>query len=137
MAILQRPEDVGRDLVARALTSAFADASLSVVRDAIAVNLGTSDQPGWAERIVEEAPSRTAGSPGSSRSRRCRAARRQIAHTAKSLAESVVDRDLLRLKREAVGALSRVDQQAEPARFHAIQERIVRLDRERSVYRGE
>jgi DNA primase len=137
MAILQRPEDVGPDLARRALHAAFADGSLSVVRDALIVNLDTAGEQGWVETVIAEAPEAfqtlvrelaVAPMPGKAET---------IGRYAKSVAESIVDRELLRRKREAVGSLQRVDREAEPERFAEIQRSIVALDQERAVLKGD
>ncbi len=136
-AILQFPEEVGRGLSARVVAAAFANPSLAVVRDAIAVHLGAAGDPGWVDEVVLEAPEAyrplvrelaVAPIPGRPET---------IAQTVRSLASSIVDRELLRRKRDALGALQRTDRAAEPERFAQLQRELVALDAEREALRGE
>ena len=126
MGVLQQPESVGGDLARRALDSVFGDASLSVVRDAVAVHLDAAGQPGWVERVVEEAPEayRTARAGA-------------MAATVRGFAVSLVERDLLREKRELLGALQRVDAAADPERSASLQRRLMAVEEDRRAIRGE
>jgi len=137
MAILQRPEDVGTDLARRALHAAFADPNLAVVRDAVLVTLDSAGRLGWVEEVERDAPEAfrplvrelvVAPIPGKPET---------IGRYAKSVAESIIDRELLRRKREAVGALQRIDREAEPERFAEMQRIIVAIDQERVLLKGE
>ncbi len=137
MAILQYPVEVGVDLAHRALGAAFADASLAVVRDALAVSLDQAAEPGWPDPVVAEAPEAfrplvrelaVAPLPGRAE---------DLPRYVRSIAESLLDRELLRRKRDALGALQRVDRAAAPERFDELQHRLVAIDHERAVLRGE
>jgi len=137
MAILQYPSDVGRDLARRALAAAFADASLAVVRDALTVTLDRADELGWPEPVVAEAPEAfrplvrelaVAPLPGRPE---------DLSRYVRSIAESLLDRELLRRKRDALGALQRIDRATEQDRFAELQRQLVAIDRERATLRGE
>ena len=137
MAILQYPAEVGPDLALRALGAAFADASLAVVRDALTVTLDRAAEPGWPEAVVDEAPESfrplvrelaVAPLPGRPE---------DLSRYVRSIAESLLDRELLRRKRDALGALQRVDRTVDRERFDELQRLLVDIDRERAVLRGE
>jgi DNA primase len=49
----------------------------------------------------------------------------------------VVDRDLLRRKRELLGVMQRLDAAAEPDRFRELQEELVRVESERRALSTE
>ncbi|MBO9577558.1 MAG: DNA primase [Microbacteriaceae bacterium] len=136
-ALLQYPAEVGPELAGRVVASAFADPSLAVVRDAVAVQLGVAGDPGWIDEVVAEAPEPYRGlvrelavSPIPGRPE-------TIALTVRSVAASVVDRELLRRKKDALGALQRIERDAEPERFAELQRELVALDAERTRLRGE
>src|SRR5699024_3130815 len=56
MAMLQLPEAVGADLLAQAITVQVQEPSLRVVRDAIAVHLGSAGEPHWVDKVLSEVP---------------------------------------------------------------------------------
>ena len=137
MAILQYPAEVGDELARRALGAAFADATLAVVRDAIAVTMDRAGDPAWLEDVAAEAPEAfrslvrelaVAPLPGRAE---------ELPRYVRSVVESLLDRELLRRKREALGALQRLDRAAEPARFEELQRGLVAIDRERAALRAE
>ena len=61
MAILQHPEDVGRELVLRLALVSFSNPTLQVVRDGIAASMDAFSSPQWVERVAGEVPSAFAG----------------------------------------------------------------------------
>jgi len=137
MAILQFPAEVGEELAGRALRGRFEQPALATVRDAIAVTFERNAEPGWVEAVAEEAPEPFRGLvrelavaplPGRADS---------IDRYARSVVASLVDRELLRAKREALGALQRIDRAAEPERFAEVQRRLVAIEDERRSVRGE
>src|SRR5690606_36326475 len=101
MAILQQPAEVGVELVARASAATFSNASLAVVRDAIAANLDAIDSPSWLERIIEEVPA-----PFSTLVKELGLALipekegRELTVYCQGIASALIDRDLLRKKAE-------------------------------------
>jgi len=136
-ALLQYPGEVGPELSGRVVAAAFADPSLAVVRDAVAVHLGSAGDPGWVDEVALEAPEAyrslvrelaVAPIPGRPDT---------LPVTVRSVASSLVDRELLRRKREALGALQRLERDADPQRFAELQRELVSLDAERTRLRGE
>lgn len=136
-ALLQYPGEVGPELSGRVVAAAFADASLAVVRDAIAVRLGAAGDPGWVDDVALEAPEPYRGlvrelavSPIPGRPD-------TIGQTVRAVAASIVDRELLRRKRDALGALQRVEREADPERFAQLQRDLVAIDAERTRLRAD
>jgi len=136
-ALLQYPAEVGPELSGRVVAAAFADPSLAVVRDAVAVQLGAAGDPGWVDEVALEAPEpyralvrelAVAPIPGRPET---------LAHTVRAVATSLVDRELLRRKRDALGALQRIAREQEPERFAELQRELVAIDAERTRLRGE
>jgi DNA primase len=131
MAILQYPNDVGVELVRRASGVSFADHTLSVVRDAVATSIEHIGAPDWLARVAEEVPASFATlvkqlgvAPIPER------AERMAAYCAGIVGE-LVDRDLLRQKRELLGAMQRLDAAAEPEKYGQVQRDLVRVETER------
>lgn len=138
MAILQQPTEVGRPLVERAAQAGFANASLAVVRDAIATSLDSLESSGWLERIIEEVPA-----PFSMLVKELGLAPipektgRELAAYCQGIASALIDRDLLRLKAELLGRLQRTDATEEPERYGEVQRELVRVEAERRALRSE
>jgi DNA primase len=138
MAILQQPTEVGRPLVERAAQAGFSNASLAVVRDAIAASLEDLESSGWLERIIDEVPA-----PFSMLVKELGLAPipeksgRELAVYCQGIASALVDRDLLRRKAELLGRLQRTDAAAEPERYSEVQRELVRVEAERRALRDE
>src|SRR5690606_12894242 len=138
MAILQQPTEVGRPLVERASQAGFANASLAVVRDAIATSLDSLESSGWLERIIDEVPA-----PFSTLVKELGLAPipeksgRELAAYCQGIASALIDRDLLRRKAELLGRLQRTDAAAEPERYAEGQRELVRVETERRALRSE
>ncbi|HWL02315.1 MAG TPA: DNA primase [Microbacteriaceae bacterium] len=136
-ALLQYPAEVGPELSGRVVAAAFADPSLAVVRDAIAVQLRSAGDAGWVDEVTIEAPEPYRGlvrelavSPIPGRPE-------TLPQTVRAVAASLVDRELLRRKRDALGALQRIEREAEPERFGELQRELVAIDAERTRLRGD
>lgn len=136
MAILQYPNDVGLELVRRASAVAFSDQTLSVVRDAVATSLDHLDAPDWLARVAEEVPGPFATlvkqlgvAPIPERAE-------LMAAYCKGIVGALVDRDLLRQKRELLGAMQRLDAAAEPEKYGQVQRDLVRVETERRTLKG-
>ncbi|MEX1080307.1 MAG: DNA primase [Homoserinimonas sp.] len=138
MAILQQPTEVGRPLVERAAQSGFSNASLAVVRDAIASCLEALESSSWLERIIDEVPA-----PFSMLVKELGLAPipeksgRELAAYCQGIASALIDRDLLRRKAELLGRLQRTDSTAEPERYSVVQRELVRVEAERRALRAE
>jgi DNA primase len=131
MAVLQYPSDVGLELARRASSVAFADQTLSVVRDAVATSLEHIDAPDWLARVADEVPAPFATlvkqlgvAPIPERAE-------LMAAYCKGIVGALVDRDLLRQKRELLGAMQRLDAAAEPEKYGQVQRDLVRVETER------
>ena len=131
MAILQYPSDVGLELVRRASSVAFADQTLSVVRDAVATGIEHIGAPDWLARVADEVPAPFATlvkqlgvAPIPERAE-------LMAAYCKGIVGALVDRDLLRQKRELLGAMQRLDAAAEPEKYGQVQRDLVRVETER------
>ena len=101
------------------------------------MHLGIAGDPGWVDEVTLEAPEAYRGlvrelavSPLPGRPA-------TLAQSVRSVATSLVDRELLRRKRDALGSMQRLDREAEPERFAELQRELVALDAERSRLRGE
>ena len=137
MGVLQQPEAVGAALAARALASGFADPTLAVVRDAVAVHLDASGTQGWVESVVTEVPEpyrplvqQLAVAPIPGREDRIEA-------TVRGFATAIIERDLLREKRELLGALQRLDPVQDAARSTQVQQRLKAVEEDRRALKGE
>lgn len=137
MGVLQQPEAVGAALAARALASGFADPTLAVVRDAVAVHLDASGTQGWVEAVVTEVPEpyrplvqQLAVAPIPGREDRIEA-------TVRGFATAIIERDLLREKRELLGALQRLDPVQDAARSTQVQQRLKAVEEDRRALKGE
>ncbi|CAN5273859.1 DNA primase [soil metagenome] len=138
MAMLQHPEAVGVDLISRAGQAGYANASLAVVRDGIAASLDALSSPHWLERVIGEVPA-----PFSTLVKELALAPlpekpdRELSIYCRGVVANLIDRDLLRLKAEALGRLQRTDAKAEPARYREIQLDLVRIEGERRALQPE
>ncbi|WP_213815212.1 DNA primase [Glaciihabitans sp. dw_435] len=137
MAMLQYPTDIGREMLARAARVSFTNATLAVVRDAIATSLDTMDTPGWLPMVVSEVPApfativqQLAIAPIPERGEK-------LAAYCKGVTTNLVERDLLRAKADLLGSLQRTDSAADPERYSRIQRDLMNVEIERRVLRSE
>lgn len=136
-ALLQFPGEVGPELAGRVVAAAFANPSLAVVRDAIALELRVAGEPGWVDEVAGQAPDAYRGLVRELAVAPIPGKPEAIPQIVRAVAVSVADRELLRRKREALGALQRIERDAEPERFAALQHELVALDAERARLRGD
>ena len=137
MAILQRPTEVGAELVARASRVSFIDNTLAVVRDAIATSLEHVDSPEWLVKVSEEVPLPFATLVKQLGVAPIPEREELIGAYCRGIATALVDRDLLRQKKDFLGALQRTDAAAEPEKYSQLQRELVRVETERRVLRAE
>jgi DNA primase len=137
MAVLQYPQHVGAQRAAAVAQAGFSNASLAVLRDAIAANVGGYGEAGWVERVTRDVPAPFAGlvrqlsvAPVPARDEEGAAA------FATSVTASLLDRDLLRRKADALGRLQRAEA-SDHASLAAIQRELVQIDTDRTRLRGE
>ena len=137
MAMLQRPADVGIDLITRASRASFVDNTLSVVRDAIATSLDHVDSPNWLAHIADEVPAPFATLVKQLGVAPIPEREELIGSYCASITTAIVDRELLGAKRDLLGALQRLDKVADPDRYAILQRELVRVEAERRALRGE
>ena len=137
MAILQYPKEIGAELMQRATRAAFSDHTLSVVRDAIAGSLERLETPQWLEGVAAEVPpsfstlvNQLGVAPIPERADR-------IGAYARSVVVDLIDRDLLRRKRDLLGSMQRMDATADPDRYSQVQRDLVGIETERRALRDE
>ncbi|HQE47534.1 MAG TPA: DNA primase [Rhodoglobus sp.] len=137
MAMLQYPSEVGADLVRRASSVDFVDNTLSVVRDAIATSIEHIASPDWLSRVAAEVPApfetlvkQLGVAPIPERAE-------LIGVYCRGVSAALVDRDLLRQKRDLLGTMQRIDSVAEPERYAQVQRDLVRVEAERRALRDE
>ena len=139
MAILQYPDHVGADLIRRAAQVAFVDNTLAVVRDAIATTVESDSavSADWLSRVAEDVPP-----PFSTLVKQLGVApiperEELIATYCRGVTTSLIDRDLLRQKRDLLGAMQRIDAASDPERYGQVQRDLVRIESERRALRDE
>jgi DNA primase len=137
MAMLQRPADVGAELIGRAARSGFTDNTLSVIRDAIATSLDKVDSPNWLAIIADEVPAPFATLVKQLGVAPIPEREELIGSYCASVTTAIVDRDLLGQKRDLLGALQRLDKTAAPDRYGELQRALMRIETERRTLRGE
>ncbi len=135
MAILQYPKEIGAELMQRATGAAFSDHTLSVVRDAIATSIEQLETPHWLEGVAAEVPpsfstlvNQLGVAPIPERADR-------IGAYARSVVVDLIDRDLLRRKRDLLGSMQRMDAAADPDRYGQVQRDLVSIESERRALR--
>jgi DNA primase len=138
-AMLQHPELIGKDLLARAAQVRFANPSLAVVRDGIVGSIDAASGPEWLSRVALEVPEPFAGlvkqlgvAPIPNRG-----AEEKLRAYVLGITSSLIDRDLLARKSELLGRLQRTDSTAEPERYREIQRELLDVERERRELRSE
>jgi DNA primase len=137
MAVLQHPDVVGDELIRKLTQIAFADNTLAVVRDAIASQVERALLPGWASAVADEVPQlfstfvkQLSVAPIPEREDRIQVYCVQVT-------TDLVERDLLRQKRELLGVLQRMDQASDPARYVQTQRDLMRIEEERRALRKD
>ena len=137
MALLQHPQAVGRDFVNRIAGVRFGDESLAVVRDAIATSVDQIESPTWLQVIAAEVPAHYAMLVQQLGVAPIPAREDFMAAYCVSLAVAVVDRDLLRRKKELVGALQRTDSAADATKYQSLQRELVAIEADRRAIRPD
>ncbi|MGV8896114.1 MAG: DNA primase [Rhodoglobus sp.] len=137
MAILQHPELVGSALMSKAAAVGFGDASLEIVRDAVAVSIAHAESADWVARVTAEVPQRYATLVNQLAVAPIPAREDKLPVYCTSIVSDFIDRDLLREKRSVMGMMQRLDAAADPARYAEVQRELVRIETERRVLRNE
>jgi DNA primase len=136
MAMLQYPADVGIDFIRRGANVTFSDNTLAVVSDAIATSCEHWEAGDWLTRVSEEVPlpfatlvKQLGVAPIPERPE-------LIGAYCKDVVAGLIDRDLLRQKKDLLGALQRTDARADAPRYGQIQLDLVRVEGERRALRA-
>ena len=136
MAMLQYPAEVGLDFIRRGANVTFTDNTLAVVSDAIATSAEHWEAPDWLARVSDEVPlpfatlvKQLGVAPIPERPE-------LIGAYCKDVVAGLIDRDLLRQKKELLGALQRTDATAEVEKYGQIQRDLVRVEGERRALRA-
>jgi DNA primase len=137
MAVLQHPAAVGRDFVGRLGSVGFGDQTLAVVRDAIATSMDAFDSPTWLARVTSEVPQHFASLVQQLGVAPIPARDDLIDAYCLGVVGSLIDRDLLRKKKDLVGSLQRVDAAAEPEKFAQLQRDLMQLEADRRAVRQD
>jgi len=135
MAMLQYPVDVGLDFIRRGANVTFTDNTLAVVGDAIATSAEHWEAPDWLARVSDEVPL-----PFASLVKQLGVAPiperpELIGAYCKDVVAGLIDRDLLREKKDLLGSLQRTDATAEAEKYGQIQRDLVRVEGERRALR--
>jgi len=135
MAMLQYPTDVGLDFIRRGANVTFTDNTLAVVSDAIATSAEHWEAPDWLARVSDEVPlpfatlvKQLGVAPIPERPE-------LIGSYCKDVVAGLIDRDLLRQKKDLLGALQRTDATAEAEKYGQVQRDLVRVEAERRALR--
>lgn len=137
MAMLQYPDRVGRDLIARAGQVAFVDNTLAVVRDAVATSLDHVASGDWLGRVAAEVPAPFATLVQQLGVAPIPEREELLGSYCTGVVTALVDRDLLRRKRDLLGTMQRLDSAADPARYAEVQRELVALEADRRALRAE
>ena len=137
MAMLQQGQAVGADLLQQAVTAQVAEPELRVVRDAVGAALSALGTPGWLDAVLAAAPGthhalvrELAMAPMPQRKPE------QLAAYARDVVISLLDRDLVELKRELLARLQRIEDPGD-AGSRRLQQQLVALEAARRGLREE
>ena len=137
MAILQHPDAVGPELIRRASGVAFVDNTLAVIRDAVATSLEHVAEPEWLTRIAAEVPAPFATLVKQLGVAPIPEREELIAVYCTGVTSALIDRDLLRQKRDLLGSMQRLDAASEPDKYAQVQRDLVRIEADRRELRGD
>jgi DNA primase len=137
MVVLQYPQLIDRTRAADLVQCRFSNGTLAVVRDGIGANLDGYTAQGWAKRVSDDVPTPFRGlvhelavAPIPAKDEDA------VARYAASIVASLLDRELLRRKSDALGRLQRADP-ADGETYAALQRELLQIDEQRIRLRGE
>jgi len=137
MAILQHPVDVGAELIGRFGEVRFGDENLAVVRDAIVTSAAQLESPQWLPTISGEVPEHYSTlvqqlgiAPIPQRDE-------LMASYCIGVVTALIDRDLLRQKKDLLGALQRLNKEEQAEKYNELQRELVRIEADRRSVRSE
>ncbi|TQM61274.1 DNA primase [Klugiella xanthotipulae] len=136
MAMLQYPTLITSELLAQGVRVSLANASLGVVRDAIAAHLPAEESSAWLADVINDAPGpfqdlvrELAVAPIPERSQA------GLGRYVNDVVTSLIERDMLSFKAELVGQLQRLgDSTGEP--YRRVQRQLVELEAARRRLRA-
>jgi len=132
---LQHPEHVGNDLISRVAHVGFADQTLAVVRDAIATGIEHVADADWLSQVAAEVPEAYSSLVHQLGVAPIPARDDLIEGYCVGVVTSLIDRDLLRQKKDLLGALQRMDGAIEPEKYGQLQLDLVRIETDRRLLR--
>jgi len=137
MAMLQHPDLIGDDLFEQACATAFSNASLGVVRDAVAGARHAAGTGDWVARVSAEAPDpfvpliqQLAVAPIPERDEAT------VAGYVRGVVSALIDKGLLAGKAALLGRLQRADPTDREA-YNALQRQLLEIESARRRVRGE
>jgi DNA primase len=136
MAMLQYPADVGLDFIRRGANVTFVDNTLAVVSDAIATSAEHWEAPDWLARVSDEVPMPFATLVKQLGVAPIPERPELIGSYCKDVVAGLIDRDLLRQKKDLLGALQRTDAAADAEAYAQVQRDLVRVEAERRALRA-
>jgi DNA primase len=131
IAILQRPDAVGRELIERAGTVRMRNSVLAVVRDGAIETVEHCERPDWVTTVAEAVPSRFAGLVSQLGIAPIPEREANVEKWARAQVAELVAVDLGRRKFELQGASQRAAAEGDLARARAIQMELAELETER------
>ncbi len=136
MAILQHPEHVGRELLERVTQVKVGNAALGVVRDAVATALAEvegdpASEDRWVASVAEQAPAGFTSLVSQLEIAPIPQRPDQIGAYCRDVVTSLIDRDLLRLKAEVLGAMQRAQSDGDQERWSILARESAALETER------
>jgi DNA primase len=137
MAILQHPTAVGVELVNRFGSVGFVDESLATVRDAIATSVASLESPTWLSIVTEEVPVLYASLVQQLGVAPIPQREELMASYCVDVVINLIDRDLLRKKKDLLGALQRLDRETQGERYGEVQRELVQIEADRRTIRSE
>jgi DNA primase len=138
MAMLQHPDAVGFELMRQAVSVRLETTSLAVVRDAIGASLDRFGDTAWLDVVLGQTPS-----PFDALAKELAVAPiperpgREITTYCRGIVVSIVERDLIRRKSEAMGRSFRTDVKTDPQAWREIQVELAALEAERRALTSE
>lgn len=136
IAILQRPDAVGRELIERAATVRMRNSVLAAIRDGAAETLDGMERPDWVTKVAEVVPSRFAGLVAQLGVAPIPERESGVEKWAKAQVADLVAVDLGRRKFELQGASQRAAAEGDLERARRIQVELVELENDRRRLTG-
>lgn len=136
IAILQRPDAVGRELIERAATVRMRNSVLAAIRDGAAETLDGMERPDWVTKVAEVVPSRFAGLVAQLGVAPIPERESGVDKWAKAQVADLVAVDLGRRKFELQGASQRAAAEGDLERARRIQVELVELENDRRRLTG-